>query len=47
MKDVVANKSNLRDVLVDDVNHYTLSTSERGAKLVAEEIRGVLTRQVV
>ena len=47
MKDVVAGHPNLRDVLIDDVNHYTLSTSERGAKLVAEEIRGVLTRQAV
>ena len=47
MKDVVAGHPNLKDVLVDDVNHYTLSTSERGAKLVAEEIRGVLTRQTV
>ena len=47
MKDVVASHPNVRDVLIDDVNHYTLSTSERGAKLVAEEIRGVLTRQAV
>ena len=47
MKDVLASNPNVRDVLIDDVNHYTLSTSERGAKLVAEEIRGVLTRQAV
>ena len=47
MKDVVANHPNLRDVLIEDVNHYTLSTSERGAKLVAEEIRRVLTNQLV
>ena len=47
MKDIVANHPNVSDVLIHDVNHYTLSTSERGAKLVAEEIRGVLTRQAV
>lgn len=47
MKDVVASHPNVRDILIDDVNHYTLSTSERGAKLVAEEIRGVLVRQAV
>ena len=47
MEDVVASHPNVRDVLIDDVNHYTLSTSERGAKLVAEEIRGVLTGQAV
>ena len=30
---------NLRAVLIEDVNHYTLSTSERGAKATAAEIR--------
>jgi pimeloyl-ACP methyl ester carboxylesterase len=37
----------LTQVLIDDVNHYTLTTSERGAKLVTEEIRNVLARQTV
>jgi pimeloyl-ACP methyl ester carboxylesterase len=43
VKQLTAEHPHLRAVLIDDVNHYTLSTSERGAKLVAEEIRGVLT----
>lgn len=30
---------NLRDVLVPDVNHYTILMSERGAKAVAEVVR--------
>jgi len=47
VKDVTSAHSNVRDVLIDDVNHYTLSTSERGAKLVAEEIRRVLTKETV
>ena len=47
VKDVTSAHSNVRDVLVDDVNHYTLSMSERGAKLVAEEIRRVLTKEKV
>jgi pimeloyl-ACP methyl ester carboxylesterase len=42
VEELTAQHPNLRDVLIDDVNHYTLSTSERGAKLVAEEIRSVL-----
>jgi pimeloyl-ACP methyl ester carboxylesterase len=29
----------LQDILVDDVNHFTISLSERGAKAVAEVIR--------
>ena len=29
----------LRDVLVDDVNHYTIGLSERGAKAVADVVR--------
>ena len=42
VKELTTGHPNLRDVLIDDVNHYTLSTSERGAKLVAEEIRALL-----
>ena len=38
---------NLTDVLVDDVNHYTITTSERGAKATAAEIRKVLQRVAV
>ena len=34
---------NLKAVLVDDVNHYTLSTSERGARQTAAEIRTALS----
>jgi len=45
MEELTGAHPNLRDVLIDDVNHYTLSTSERGAKLVAEEIRAVLPRR--
>jgi lipase len=29
----------LRDVLVDDVNHYTIGLSERGAKALADVVR--------
>jgi pimeloyl-ACP methyl ester carboxylesterase len=42
VKDLTSRYADLRVVLIEDVNHYTLSTSERGAKLVAEEIRAVL-----
>jgi pimeloyl-ACP methyl ester carboxylesterase len=45
VKDLKATHPNLRDILIEDVNHYTLSTSERGAKLVSEEIRAVLAPQ--
>lgn len=47
VKQLTAEHANVRDVLIEDVNHYTLSTSERGAKLVAEEVRGVLTENKV
>ena len=33
---------NMRDVLIDDVNHYTITTSLRGAQATAAEIRKVL-----
>jgi lipase len=36
---------NLTDHLVEDVNHFTLVTSERGAASVTEQIRGALQRQ--
>lgn len=40
--DLTDKHANLNDVLIDDVNHYTVTTSERGAKATAAEIRKVL-----
>ncbi|HVV36461.1 MAG TPA: alpha/beta hydrolase [Acidimicrobiales bacterium] len=36
---MVAEYPMLRDILVDDVNHFTITVSERGARAVAEVIR--------
>lgn len=44
---LVAQHDNLTEILVDDVNHYTLVTSERGAKTVAEHVRNALDRASV
>lgn len=41
-QDLLAKHANLNDVLIDDVNHYTITLSERGAKATAAEIRKVL-----
>lgn len=40
--ELVANHANLTEVLIDDVNHYTIVTSERGAKSVARHVRTAL-----
>ncbi|MEA2447676.1 MAG: lipase, partial [Actinomycetota bacterium] len=34
---------NFRNAVIDDVNHYTVTTSERGAKQTADVIREVLS----
>ncbi|HWC13294.1 MAG TPA: alpha/beta hydrolase [Actinomycetota bacterium] len=44
---LVASHDNLEDVLVEDVNHYTVVTSPRGAKVVADRIRHALDRAPV
>ena len=41
-KELAETHENLNPVLIDDVNHYTITTSERGAKATAAEIRKVL-----
>ncbi|MDQ3963720.1 MAG: alpha/beta hydrolase [Actinomycetota bacterium] len=44
---LIAKHDGLTEFLVDDVNHYTLVTSERGAKIVAQHIRDALNRAPV
>ncbi|HUR77596.1 MAG TPA: alpha/beta hydrolase [Acidimicrobiales bacterium] len=41
-KQICAQYPNLVDIVVEDVNHFTISLSERGAKAVAEVIRAQL-----
>lgn len=45
--ELVSKHENLEDVLVDDVNHYTVVTSARGAMAVAHHIRHALDRAPV
>ena len=41
-KELTEKHPNLTDVLIDDVNHYTVTTSEKGAKQTAAVLRKVL-----
>lgn len=41
-KELAEKLPNLTDVLIEDVNHYTVTTSERGARATAEAIRKAL-----